>query len=371
MVPCGPNKRPCEKTLRNAEPRIAKYKLTDAVYGPITRKYTDDHCGDSDTAVGDCTLAPANIKRLDRRRLLYKVARDFLLALKKSGLNLFRVLSNESPDLLGRYRLEKGGKGKTQLFPRCSWAKTRPGIDEVVDDISCLLHIKEDRPLCRELKPGKLLARAFGDQCEVDRGRRKQVKLRKFPPAWLKPRSEVPATALQSPVDEDATYNGRKDIQRFKVGVVEIRPKPPGEGGVRGAAIVQGVEVMGANESDSKFFPLFMKLVTLYCARIAKLLLDAAFTSQADYEIAQSVDVEVYSPVNGNTPSDEPADGGRNRITLDMFDTDYEGRITACPLGNVAGTTFVETEKGRKYSAEFCLEGCAACPRNGDCRARH
>ncbi|MDR1037506.1 MAG: hypothetical protein LBT40_13375, partial [Deltaproteobacteria bacterium] len=105
MPPYGPNNKPCEKTLYNVQARIANNDLTDDVYGPITLKYTEDYCGDSDTAAGDCSVFPANIKRLDRRGLLFRVARDFLLALKKSGFHLFKVLSNESPDLLERYRL--------------------------------------------------------------------------------------------------------------------------------------------------------------------------------------------------------------------------------------------------------------------------
>ncbi|MDR1038365.1 MAG: hypothetical protein LBT40_17885 [Deltaproteobacteria bacterium] len=129
MPPYRLNKKPYEKTLWNAEARIANNGVTDDAYGPITRKYTEDYCGDSDTAAGDCSLAPANIKRLDRRGLLFKVARDFLLALKKSGFHLFKVVSNESPDLLGRYRLEKSDRAKTQLFHRSSWAKTNPAIE--------------------------------------------------------------------------------------------------------------------------------------------------------------------------------------------------------------------------------------------------
>lgn len=121
------------------------------------------------------------------------------------------VLSNESPDLLGRYRLVKKSD-RTHLFPRSSRAKTKGGMEEMVDDISFLLHISAERPLCWELKSRKLLFRGFENKCVVDRKRREQVNLRKFPAAWLKPRSEVLATALQSPADEDATYNRRMEI---------------------------------------------------------------------------------------------------------------------------------------------------------------
>ncbi|MDR1038366.1 MAG: transposase [Deltaproteobacteria bacterium] len=134
------------------------------------------------------------------------------------------------------------------------------------------------------------------------------------------------------------------------------------------------VEVRGANVHDSVFFILFLTILLGCGVKVAKLLLDAAFTRQADYEIAKIVDVKVYSPVKvihrRTRPSDEAADRGRNRMPLDLFDRDSERRITACPHGNVARSTFVETEKGRKYRAEFCREGCAACPRSGDCRSR-
>lgn len=70
------------------------------------------------------------------------------------------------------------------------------------------------------------------------------------------------------------------------------------------------MEVRGTNVHYSVFFLLFLIILLRCGVKVAKLLFDATFASQKDYELVQRAKVEVYSPVNGNTPSDEPTDRG-------------------------------------------------------------
>ncbi|MDR1036623.1 MAG: hypothetical protein LBT40_08655 [Deltaproteobacteria bacterium] len=120
-----------------------------------------------------------------------------------------------------------------------------------------------------------------------------------------------------------------------------------------------------ANFHDSVFFEWMLETSLAWGLDIAGLLLDAAFGSQENYELAKSVGLELYSPVNANTPTDEVKEGRTCKLPLDPFERDSSGAVTACLLGAQATTTSEQTPKGLRFISEFDLCTCQKCPASG------
>jgi hypothetical protein len=367
IAPYGDNNSPCYKTLYNFMNKMKEDDLLDKMFAPITAAYIKDFINGKVVVRGDGTFLHSWMKDMRRFELFFTVIRRFLVALKKGKYPVYQALVNGDPDLLRRYGMEKEGKC---CFSMATKWKRAGFILKMIQDTLYLAAITKDNAFSGRLPAREKMVRALNDQCDVDTKSLQQVNYVKIPKAKLKDNKDVLPTALQSPSDPDAAWSGHKKAAGFTGAIVEAVPLTPGECGVPQPRLILGGMVLPANFSDSVFFEWMLKTSMAWGLDIAGLLLDAAFGSQENYELAKSFDIEMYSPVNANTPTDEVGDDRTCKLPLDMFERDSSGSITACPRGAQATTTSMTTSKGLRFRCEFDLCTCQKCPVSGECRVR-
>ncbi|MDR1312919.1 MAG: transposase, partial [Deltaproteobacteria bacterium] len=350
-----------ERTIWDFRNRIISHGMVDAIFNPVTANYMKKYNADFSTIRFDATRFESNMKNLNRLQLMHAVNRNFLLELKKSGSSLYVEL----PDgLKTRYGAEEDPDKKSFASNNRKFGGKTTYNRE--DDLSLLFHKFRDTPGVPGLKSFSDLARVFSEQCAVEGDEKISVWGFEAPKVRLKTGKEIPGSAMQNPSDPDAGFSRHKG-QGYSLSLMENVPPPPEDGGIRGISLVGAWKVTGAQVPDKSFIPDVQEAIKKKELKTKVSLADGAYSGQEDFEAFKEMGVKHESPVTVRTPRGGGEGGENAKITLDQFEADGAGEITACPVGREAKTTFEEKGKLVKFRAEFDRSACSECAKRYGC----
>jgi Transposase domain (DUF772)/Transposase DDE domain len=105
----------------------------------------------------------------------------------------------------------------------------------------------------------------------------------------LKPESEIPSEAIQSPYDMDAAYRkkGDKKVRGYNLNIIETCNK--GE-----LNLLLGAEIYKANKSDTEIFEEGVKQAERICGKVEKISVDGAYHSPENQKYAKGENKEIY-----------------------------------------------------------------------------
>jgi len=120
--------------------------------------------------------------------------------------------------------------------------------------------------------------------------------------------------------------------------------------------LITHVEVQRACESDTHALLPALESTTERGLGPEEVLADSLYGSDDNFNRAESMGVEVVSPVMSSTKE--------GTIGLSEFDFSDRGKIIACPQGHVPVKT---KHKKNRYTAAFECDHCSTCPMNAQC----
>lgn len=287
------------------------------------------------------------IRGLTRLGILVEAVSKFLRELKRTHPELYAAASEE---VIRRY-VERKGNG--------CFADTRPSeskrrLPEAARDVHELL-VQFRGTEAKDLESFRLLTCVFQEQCEIVEGREEPLRVREP--------NEIPCDSVMSPADPDVSYNARRGagylVQVMETFSEEDDPQLPNDGPAL-PDLITHVAVGKMTVHDRSALEPALEETAQRGVQPEDLLADSHYGSNECVQKAQAHGTQVISPAM-------PAKGkGQDRLTLEDFELDDEGRILRCPEGHVPLETSIAEVR---LQVQLNLAVCAKCPQRQRCMA--
>ena len=199
-------------------------------------------------------------------------------------------------------------------FSRVKPSESQKTLDTLSNDLYRLVVQFENTTEVCDMNSYKLLARVLKEQCNLAENA-----------AAPKASKEISSDSLQNPSDPDATYSGHKG-QGFQAQIMETYSEDKKETVLN---LITHVEVEPSHNSDVHALIPAIESVKEQDMMPEVVLADSLYGSDDNTEKADTMAVEIVSPVMGGTK-----DG-----VLQAFNLAKNGHIASCPQGHIPEKT--------------------------------
>lgn len=253
---------------------------------------------------------------------------------------------------LVRKHVDREGDGR---FASTKPSESRRRLPEAAADL--LVLTTRFRPTAAELESFLILARVLAERCEVVRDPEAGSRVR------VKEPDEMTCDNVLNPADPDATYNKHRGVG-YLVQVVEtysdVEGEPTGETNPDPPDLITHVAVGPMNVHDGSSLGPALADAEARSINPKVVLADSHYGSNENLEKANLQGVEVVSP------SMPPKGSEQEKLTLEHFELDEDGRVVRSPLRHAPTMTSIG---GDKIQVLFDVTTCAACPLHPSCCA--
>jgi hypothetical protein len=333
----------CPKTLWNIRSVVIENHLEQCLFERSADVLARVFKVDASKQRIDSVHIKSNMRRLGRIGIFAKSIHGFLVNLKRQHEELLGRLDQ---GLVEKYLPDKA----LGCFSLVKPSEAQKTLEEVSGDLFDLVQCFADEPEVCSMYSYRTLLRVLKEHCEIREEEGGPAELK------VKPSREIASDSLQNPSDPDATYDGHKG-QGYQVQVMETYCTHEDEQErAKTLNLITHVEVQRACESDTHALLPALES-TLERGLVAEeVLADSLYGSDDNCHKAESMGVEVVSPVMGSTKE--------GTISLSEFRFSDRGKIIACPQGHVPVKT---KHKKNRYAAAFECAHCSTCPMNEQC----
>lgn len=322
----------CTRTIQRYQALFRKDELAADVVRDVTQRLADLLDLDVSRQRLDSTHVSSRMATFGRTRLMAVTIKRFLTQVRQHTPEAYAALPAE---LRQRYE-----PVESQLFAKAKDAESRAkSRQQVAEDLLLVIEHFADGPS----RPGyRTLLRVFAEQCEIVDDR-------------IVVRKKTGGDCLQNPSDPDATYDGHKG-PGYQVQLMETC------GEENEVQLITAVLPQTACQRDeSSLEPMLGQLQEAQMLP-EELLADGHYGSDANYQTAAELGVELIAPVAGR-----PTKTAAEALTIDDFAVDERtGNVEGCPQGFVPLTVLREDEEQRTI-VEMPASACTACPHQEVC----
>jgi len=332
----------CDRTLRRYRKILIEEGLDKVLFETLTETLINKFGVNTSKQRLDSTYIRSNMRILNKTGVFLSTIQKFLKKLRQSNAKLYALLPES--EFGARYL----GKDSENLFSYVKPSGSLKTIHDMAKTILYLLEFFQSYDAVRNLPEYGLLERVLNESCIVTgTGADKTVE--------LKPVKEIPPDSLQNPSDPEAGYDAHKG-SGYQAQVMETYQTPKEDNHV--PDLITYVDVEPANMHDTHaVIPAIDETYERNCCP-DELVCDSHYGSDDNVQKAAKQDVEVISPISGNSHNLE--------ITLANFEVDSENDfVIRCPEGAVP-VNVCRTGKN-KLIAKFTKNTCSSCPRLKDC----
>jgi Transposase DDE domain/Transposase domain (DUF772) len=339
----------CERTLRNYRQLLVEKGLDQVLFRSLTDRLIKAVGADTGKQRLDSTAIRSAMRGLTRLGIIVESISKFLRELRRLHPALH---ARVDPDLVRKY-VDREGNG--------CFASTRPSeskrrLPEAAADL-LVLTTQFRATAAAETESFLILARVLSEQCEVvsdpEAGQRVRVK---------EP-DEMTCDNVLNPADPDATYNKHRGVG-YLAQVMEtysdVEPEPTEDAPAPPPDLITHVAVGPMNVHDGSSLEPALADAEARGIKPKVVLADSHYGSNENLEKASLQGVELVSP------SMPPKGSQQERLTLEHFELDGDGRVVRCPQGHAPVMT---SAGGDKIQVLFDAATCASCPLHQSCCA--
>lgn len=294
----------------------------------------------------DSTAIRSAMRGLTRLGIMVESIGKFLRELRRRHSALHDQVDSE---LIRKY-VDREGSG---CFASTKPSESKRRLPEAAADL--LVLVTQFRlSAAAELESYRILARVLSEQCEVVSDPESAPRVR------LKEPDEMTCDNILNPADPDATYNKHRGVG-YMVQVMETyREEAAEEGAPSPPDLITHVAVGPMNVHDGSALRPALDDAEDREIRPDVVLADSHYGSNENLAEAKRKGVELVSP------SMPPRGSKQEKLTLESFELDEQGRVLRCPQGHVPAMTSVSKDK---IQVLFESAACSACPFGNSCCA--
>jgi hypothetical protein len=315
----------CQKTLHNFRALLRQHDKARQLFEQLTDALLRLLQVDTSRQRLDSTHSKSNFATRKRLGIFCEAIRLFLRGLQRHRCADYAALPEQ---LRERHRTEPGHKNR---YPGAATEVARRRLAVVARDLFRLIRLFEKDKEVAGWAEFAALRRVLAEHCEVLEAPQQPLPdaddLALGPePVRVRPPKEVPASSLQSPHDQDATY-GKKG-QGYEVQVCETfgnksEPDPDKP------ELITHVEVTPSCQGDNRVTVPILKNLKARGIQPEQLEVDSNFTSSAVIKQARQLGTDVNGPVRGNQGLPGPGE-----VTVGDFRVDFQDPGNSrCPAG--------------------------------------
>ncbi len=332
----------CIRTIYYNRERLLEYEamtgrnLLEEEFNSITDDALEQLGVDTKTQRMDSSFVGSFIKKMSRLEIAVKVLKNFYKELPEEEQKRWQPLLEEYVEEEAQhlsFRLKRA-EVETHLTKVGQWLFKLHEAYSRDEDIT-------------DLQSYRRVGRVLQEQYLVTKEREETV-------IEVKPAKEISASSLQNPADDTATFRrkGHEDHQGYVFNVAETcSPANP-------------VQLL----TDVFLYPNVISDEVIAAERVPEIkqrmevkemITDAGFTGEVSEKVCDTEGVVLIpAEVKGRKLSE---DG------LSLKDFNFaEGKIVACPVGQLPATE-IRNEEKKRWVIRFSLEQCRSCPMIGYC----
>jgi hypothetical protein len=328
-------------TQRTIERYLQKLQSDEQVSEDILARVTDTLLKSMEVKIKkqrlDSTHVLSDLAVLGRSRMMG-------VALKR----FFHQLTRRTPDQLERIpeelRKRYCKQSDSRIFSDANTTdKRRLALQQVAEDMACVLSLFAETPAVREWKTFVHLRTIFNQQCEV---REEFIEIRK----------KTGGNIIQNPSDTDATYDGHKGVG-YQVQICETF----NEHGLPNLITSATVETAVCSDADA----VTGRLDDLEERGLLpeEMTADTGYGSDENVTLAESKGVTLTAPVPGGKKFDP------DEVGYDLFILTDENSVKACPAGHAPKSSQYNARNDTVW-AQMNPELCRECPLVAHCRVQ-
>ena len=329
----------CERTLRNYRRIVVEQQLDETLFRTLTEQLIQSFDVDTSKQRLDSTAVRSAIRGLTRLGILVETVSKFLRELKRIFPSLYAQVDE---DVIRSY-LERKGEGS---FGDTRPSQSRRRLPEAARDVYELIE-QFRHTEAKDLESFALLQRVFEEQCELSPDAEEAIRIREP--------QEGDCDGVLNPADPDASYNKKHGIG-YRVQVMETFTEDAPEGEEEEPSkpdLITHVAVGEMTIHDQSALEPAIDDVSERGIKPKALLGDTHYGSEDCMKKGKDHDVEVIAPAT-------PAKGKqKDRLTLEDFELDEQGRVLRCPEGHEPIETRVAPIR---LQVLFDAETCQGCP---------
>lgn len=324
------------RTLWNLRKLVTDQELDTILFQEITAKLAKTFNVDPSQQRLDSVHIKSNMRHLGRIGIVVQSIHKFLINLKRQHAEIMESLPKE---LVEKYLPEKA----LACFSLVKPSQSEKTLTSVCQDLFQLIQSLAGQDEVLSMSSFQLLHRVFKEQCAVKDTSLGSVEL------LIKSAREVGVDSLQNPSDPEAGYNGHKG-QGYQAQVMETYNE-------QGAlSLIIYAEAEPASVHDTHALIPAIEGVQGRELKPDQVLADSAYGSDDNLEQAQTMGVEVISPVMGTL--------SEGQLSLTDFAFSDQGEVLSCPAGHQPIKTWQKKDRHRAF---FTIEQCEPCPHRDRC----
>lgn len=329
----------CPRTLWHLRQLVTERELDTVLFQKITVKLARIFKVDTSQQRLDSVHIRSNMRHLGRIGIVVQTIHKFLVNLKRHHPDIFGTLPAA---LVDRYLPEKA----LGCFSMVKPSESEKTLTSVCQDLFQLIQSLAGQDEVLSMSSFQLLHRVFKEQCAVKDTSLGSVEL------LIKSAREVGVDSLQNPSDPEAGYNGHKG-QGYQAQVMETYNE-------QGAlSLIIYAEAEPASVHDTHALIPAIEGVQGRELKPDQVLADSAYGSDDNLEQAQTMGVEVISPVMGTL--------SEGQLSLTDFAFSDQGEVLSCPAGHQPIKTWQKKDRHRAF---FTIEQCEPCPHRDRCPSK-
>jgi hypothetical protein len=330
----------CPRTLWHLRQLVTEKALDAVLFEKITAKLARIFKVDISQQRLDSVHIRSNMRHLGRIGIVVKAIHKFLVNLKRQHPELLGTLPT---GLVERYLPEKA----LGCFSMVKPSESEKTLTSVCQDLLQLVQSLSGHDEVLSMSSYQLLHRVFKEQCAVKKTSSGPVEL------LIKSAKDVGVDSLQNPSDPEAGYSGHKG-QGYQAQVMETFSEQEGA-----LSLITYAEAEPAWVHDTHALLPALKASQDRDLKPDQVLADSAYGSEDNREQAQTMGVEVVSPVMGSL-----AEGP---LSLTDFIFSDQGEVLCCPAGHPPIKTWLKKDRHRAF---FEIERCEPCPLRERCPSK-
>jgi len=325
------------KTLWTVRNRMVEENISLNLFNKFNEKVIKVFNIDTSKQRLDSVHVNSNMARLGRIRTLSRTIEIFLKTLKKDYKEIYDTkIEQRLKDLFFKEK-------ECLIFGQVRPSESEKTLKTLAEDMCNLINLFNSHDEIANTKNYKMMERTFTEHCEVKEGK-----------IELKVSKKIDCTSLQNPSDPDAGYDGHKG-QGYQNQIAETYSDDSDENALN---IITYFETQSAAIHDSHALPEVIDDLSQRGICPSTLLCDAAYGSDKNIKYGAENNVEVISPVPGNT--------SKRGIEDFKFDEDSL-HIIACPANHAPDKMLLS--KKNRFCAKWKKATCENCPLKDECPA--
>jgi hypothetical protein len=337
----------CERTLRNYRRVVIEHQLEAALFRQLTDELVSAFKIEHHSQRIDSTAIRSAMRSLTRLGIFVEAISKFLRELARLQPTLFEQVERETV----RLYVERKGEG---CFGLTKPSETKAKLPEVAATLGKLV-VQFEQTEAAQISSYQLLKQVFDEQCawSIDEG---NLSIR------IKEPDEIPCDSIHSPADPDSSYNKRRG-SGYGVQIMETYAEDDETAGASKddpsiPDLILHVAVGKLTEHDSHALEPAIADVRERGLCPTQVLGDSHYGSDDLMRRVTEQGIDLVSPAM------PPKGYKQGQITLEQFELDEAGAITACPEGHAPTGQSVSNTR---VEVRFDLEICQACPLREQC----